>query len=159
MEIIKSLNDMGVPSYEINIDGEVFRIWLEGNLDLYWMYKRMPGDIAMQKDFLISKDEGDFYYLVKDLINSIDNEWLIDGDVIRWYSDDKMLEDASLLEIEVSGDVLRVSFVRNPSDRYTIRMCNSGSRYGNSTSLFMDMYKKMNELDIKKNNIRVLKRW
>ena len=74
---------------------------------------------------------------------------LFQNDIIKWYSDDAPLEEASMLEIKYQEDKYIITFHQGKEDfgfpTYTIRFRNSGSRYEPYNLAFMNMYNSLSE--------------
>ena len=65
---------------------------------------------------------------------------------VEWYSDDFQSENASVLRIEKIVDSYKVIFVKSKGEidsTYSVRFCNSGSRYMPYNIIFMNMYNKL----------------
>ena len=82
-------------------------------------------------------------------INNLDKkdyafEKLFQNGVIKWYSDDAPLEDASKVEIKKAEEFYDITFYQGKEDSgfptYTVRFRNSGSRYEPYNIAFMNMY-------------------
>ena len=76
---------------------------------------------------------------------------LFQNDIIKWYSDDAPLEEASMLEIKSQEDKYIITFHQGKEDfgfpTYVIRFRNSGSRYEPYNFAFMNMYNSLSEYD------------
>lgn len=74
---------------------------------------------------------------------------LFQNGIIKWYSDDAPLEEASMLEIKYQEDKYIITFHQGKEDfgfpTYTIRFRNSGSRYEPYNLAFMNMYNSLSE--------------
>ncbi len=74
---------------------------------------------------------------------------LFQNDIIKWYSDDAPLEEASMLEIKSQEDKYIITFHQGKEDfgfpTYAIRFRNSGSRYEPYNLAFMNMYNSLSE--------------
>ena len=74
---------------------------------------------------------------------------LFQNDIIKWYSDDAPLEEASMLEIKYQEDKYIITFHQGKEDfgfpTYAIRFRNSGSRYEPYNLAFMNMYNSLSE--------------
>ena len=74
---------------------------------------------------------------------------LFQNDIIKWYSDDAPLEEASMLEIKSQEDKYIITFHQGKEDfgfpTYAIRFRNSGSRYEPYNFAFMNMYNSLSE--------------
>ena len=67
--------------------------------------------------------------------------------VINWHSDDCVYEKSSVLEIKKENEDYIVTFHKSKEDfmSYSVRISNSGSRYGYFNIPFMNMYTKLCE--------------
>lgn len=76
---------------------------------------------------------------------------LFQNGIIKWYSDDAPLEEASMLEIKSQEDKYIITFHQGKEDfgfsTYVIRFRNSGSRYEPYNFAFMNMYNSLSEYD------------
>ena len=76
---------------------------------------------------------------------------LFQNGIIKWYSDDAPLEEASMLEIKSQEDKYIITFHQGKEDfgfpTYSIRFRNSGSRYEPYNLAFMNMYNSLSEYD------------
>ena len=76
---------------------------------------------------------------------------LFQNGIIKWYSDDAPLEEASMLEIKFQEDKYIITFHQGKEDfgfpTYVIRFRNSGSRYEPYNFAFMNMYNSLSEYD------------
>lgn len=74
---------------------------------------------------------------------------LFQNGIIKWYSDDAPLEEASMLEIKSQEDKYIITFHQGKEDfgfpTYAIRFRNSGSRYEPYNFAFMNMYNSLSE--------------
>ena len=74
---------------------------------------------------------------------------LFQNGIIKWYSDDAPLEEASMLEIKSQEDKYIITFHQGKEDfgfpTYVIRFRNSGSRYEPYNFAFMNMYNSLSE--------------
>ncbi len=74
---------------------------------------------------------------------------LFQNGIIKWYSDDAPLEEASMLEIKSQEDKYIITFHQGKEDfgfpTYAIRFRNSGSRYEPYNFVFMNMYNSLSE--------------
>ena len=74
---------------------------------------------------------------------------LFQNGIIKWYSDDAPLEEASMLEIKSQEDKYIITFHQGKEDfgfpTYAIRFRNSGSRYEPYNLAFMNMYNSLSE--------------
>lgn len=78
-------------------------------------------------------------------------EQLFQDGIIRWYSDDVPLEEASRIEIKRLEEAYTITFfqgkVEYDSPTFSIRFRNSGSRYHPYNFAFMNMYNALSEYD------------
>lgn len=78
-------------------------------------------------------------------------EKLFQDDIIKWYSDDAPLEEASRIEIKKLEQTYTITFYQGKEEydfpTYTVRFRNSGSRYHPYNFTFMNMYNSLSEYD------------
>lgn len=78
-------------------------------------------------------------------------EKLFQEGIIKWYSDDAPLEEASSLEIKKQEDAYSITFFQGKEEydfpTYSVRFRNSGSRYHPYNFAFMSMYNGLSEYD------------
>lgn len=153
----------------INTDNGEFVISYGGNLDIYLSPIRNNYQ-TLETEYRITKEN---YYLFETfntlyerLINyqflSIedpeDREMekrmdqnrehpLIKNNIVNWYSDEDMIEEASLLQIfKKDEDTIKLVFYqsnRKDYNTYSIRIRNHGSRYAPANHVFMKLYNKL----------------
>lgn len=99
-----------------------------------------------------SSEEMETYQALKVKLQKDDEtnpERLCTDGVIDYHSDDAPYEKASRLIIKKVEDVFVITFVKGENDMgyptYSVRICNSGSRYGYFNVCFMLMYRKLAE--------------
>lgn len=105
-------------------------------------------------------DKDDYTFLFEELNSRNSNESkkvdyayekLFQNDIIKWYSDDMPLENASSLEIKKQEDTYSITFFRGTEEydfpTYSVRFRNSGSRYHPYNFTFMNMYNGLSEYD------------
>ena len=84
---------------------------------------------------------------------------LFQNGIIKWYSDDAPLEEASMLEIKYQEDKYIITFHQGKEDfgfpTYAIRFRNSGSRYEPYNFAFMNMYNSLSEYDANYHQIHI----
>lgn len=104
------------------------------------------------------KDDYTFLFEELNLRNSNESkkvdyayEKLFQNNIIKWYSDDMPLENASSLEIKKQEDTYSITFFRGTEEydfpTYSVRFRNSGSRYHPYNFTFMNMYNGLSEYD------------
>lgn len=78
-------------------------------------------------------------------------EKLFQDGIIKWYSDDAPLEEASRVEIEKIEEAYAITFYQGKEEynfpTFSVRFRNSGSRYQPYNFTFMDMYNCLSEYD------------
>ena len=78
-------------------------------------------------------------------------EKLFQDDIIKWYSDDAPLKEASRVEIEKIEDAYAITFYQGKEvygfPTYTVCFRKSGSRYYPYNFTFMNMYNGLSEYD------------
>lgn len=153
----------------INTDDGEFVISYGGNLDIYLSPIRKNYQ-TLETEYRITKENyylfETFNTLYEKLINyqflSIEDpkhremekridqnrEYpLIQNDIVNWYSDEDMIEEASLLQISKKDeDTIKLVFHqsnRKDYNTYSIRIRNNGSRYDHANHIFMEMYNKL----------------
>lgn len=169
IEIERYKNGNNYDCYNIKTNEVTFSIHFEGNLDLYWSYK-YNGSILKESEshsFKITKENYFLYQLIDELYNDIKNNnifsenfssySLVDSsknglfvnDTITWYSDECIYEEASKLFIKKDNEDYEITFYKSKEEfiSYSVRISNSGSRYGHFNIPFMKMYNKLNEYD------------
>lgn len=75
---------------------------------------------------------------------------LVHNNSIVWYSDSIYDESANILRIEKDYGKIKLTFVGNPEDPsfgFSIRICNSGSKYDPFNICFMDLFNQLQLLD------------
>ena len=86
-------------------------------------------------------------------------EKLFQNDIIKWYSDDMPLENASSLEIKKQEDTYSITFFQGKEEydfpTYSVRFRNSGSRYHPYNFAFMSMYNALSEYDSNYHQIHI----
>lgn len=92
------------------------------------------------------------------LMSSDEYNELVRDEKIIWYSDNIYNERANIVEIQRNVNKIVMNFFDNPSDPafgFSIRICNSGSKYDPFNTCFMKMFNQLQEL--KKNKQMNLK--
>ena len=78
-------------------------------------------------------------------------EKLFQDGIIKWYSDDAPLEEASRLEINRLEESYTITFYQGKEEynfpTFSVRFRNSGSRYNPYNFAFMNMYNNLGEYD------------
>lgn len=175
IKITKIKNSNELDEFTIETEDGKFKIFYGGNLDLYWAYHYF-GDHDKPHTFTITKENYFFYELIDTLYNNIKNnnipknqeeveddffddlDYSIDdsthkklfiNNIITWHSDDCLYEEASKLLIYKENEEYKITFCKSKEDfmEYLVRISNSGSRYGNFSNVFMNMYNKLCEHD------------
>jgi len=68
---------------------------------------------------------------------------LVHNDAVIWYSDNIYDENANILRIERNCGEIKLCFINNPGDPsfgFSIRICNSGSKYDPFNICFMNLF-------------------
>ena len=98
-------------------------------------------------------------YKTKQAKNCHSYEKLFQNDIIKWYSDDMPLENASSLEIKKQEDTYSITFFQGKEEydfpTYSVRFRNSGSRYHPYNFAFMSMYNALSEYDSNYHQIHI----
>lgn len=78
-------------------------------------------------------------------------EKLFQDGIIKWYSDDAPLEEASRIEIKKLEETYTITFYQGKEEynfqTFSVRFSNSGSRYHPYNFTFMNMYNGLSEYD------------
>ena len=123
----------------------------------YFIYQKLDElykNIKEQKPYQSKDENGSAIFDSSKLINespSAQDSYknLFQNDIIKWYSDDAPLEEASMLEIKYQEDKYIITFHQGKEDfgfpTYAIRFRNSGSRYEPYNFAFMNMYNSLSE--------------
>ena len=78
-------------------------------------------------------------------------EKLFQDGIIKWYSDDAPLEEASRIEIKKLEETYTITFYQGKEEynfqTFSVRFSNSGSRYHPYSFTFMNMYNGLSEYD------------
>jgi len=143
-------------TFKIVTEDGMFTISFEGVLDLFWNYLSPDIFNETKKTFEISKEDEQFYELIENLYNNIksnekleiyNSNKLFQNDKILWHSDDYTYEDSAILEIKKNGESYNITFYKGKTDvrkhTFSIRICNSGSRYKPFNQFFMEMYREL----------------
>ncbi|MBE6160438.1 MAG: hypothetical protein E7157_05280 [Lactobacillales bacterium] len=155
-------------------DGK-FKIFYGGNLDLYWAYhyfgdNDQPHTFTITKENYVIYElidelynniknnnipkkrnfefEDDFFDdFFNDVIDDDKHQKLFIDDVVTWHSDDCPYETASKLLIFKENEEYKITFIKSKEEfmEFSVRISNSGSRYGEFSTLFMNMYNKLCE--------------
>lgn len=125
----------------------------------YFIYQKLDElykNIKEQKPYQSKDENGSAIFDSSKLINespSAQDSYknLFQNDIIKWYSDDAPLEEASMLEIKYQEDKYIITFHQGKEDfgfpTYSIRFRNRGSRYEPYNLAFMNMYNSLSEYD------------
>lgn len=125
----------------------------------YFLYQKVAElyiRIKEQKPYpKIEKDEYDNYLEELDLKEFAKEDYsyekLFQDDIIKWYSDDAPLEEASRIEIKKLEDTYTITFYQGKEEynfpTFSVRFRNSGSRYHPYNFTFMNMYNALSEYD------------
>lgn len=123
----------------------------------YFIYQKLDElykNIKEQKPYQSKDENSSIVFDSSKLINDSPKSQysyknLFQNDIIKWYSDDAPLEEASMLEIKSQEDKYIITFHQGKEDfgfpTYAIRFRNSGSRYEPYNFAFMNMYNSLSE--------------
>lgn len=123
----------------------------------YFIYQKLDElykNIKEQKPYQSKDENSSIVFDSSKLINDSPKSQysyknLFQNDIIKWYSDDAPLEEASMLEIKYQEDKYIITFHQGKEDfgfpTYAIRFRNSGSRYEPYNFAFMNMYNSLSE--------------
>ena len=169
VDVNKYKNGHDYDCFNIVTDDGEFSIQFENNLDLYWsyLYKENFLDTKDSYEINVTKENYFLFLLFDELYENIKNDKIIlDEDVLSsrsgdrerlfindsvcYISDDFPEDEASFFEIKkVDEDTFNLKFTKSKSKNYfntfSVRITNSGCRYGYFNVLFMQMYNKMSE--------------
>ena len=133
----------------------------------YFIYQKLDElykNIKEQKPYQSKDENSSIVFDSSKLINdSLKSQYsyknLFQNDIIKWYSDDAPLEEASMLEIKYQEDKYIITFHQGKEDfgfpTYAIRFRNSGSRYEPYNLAFMNMYNSLSEYDANYHQIHI----
>lgn len=133
----------------------------------YFIYQKLDElykNIKEQKPYQSKDENSSIVFDSSKLINdSLKSQYsyknLFQNDIIKWYSDDAPLEEASMLEIKYQEDKYIITFHQGKEDfgfpTYAIRFRNSGSRYEPYNFAFMNMYNSLSEYDANYHQIHI----
>ena len=80
---------------------------------------------------------------------------------ITWYSDNIYDERANILRITKSANNITLNFTDNPDDPafgFSIRICNSGSKYDPFNICFMKLFNELQILSSKTNQMKLVRK-
>ena len=133
----------------------------------YFIYQKLDElykNIKEQKPYQSKDENSSIVFDSSKLINDSPKSQysyknLFQNDIIKWYSDDAPLEEASMLEIKSQEDKYIITFHQGKEDfgfpTYAIRFRNSGSRYEPYNFAFMNMYNSLSEYDANYHQIHI----
>lgn len=133
----------------------------------YFIYQKLDElykNIKEQKPYQSKDENSSTAFASSKLINESPNAQysyknLFQNGIIKWYSDDAPLEEASMLEIKSQEDKYIITFHQGKEDfgfpTYAIRFRNSGSRYEPYNFAFMNMYNSLSEYDANYHQIHI----
>ncbi len=133
----------------------------------YFIYQKLDElykNIKEQKPYQSKDENSSIVFDSSKLINDSPKSQysyknLFQNDIIKWYSDDAPLEEASMLEIKYQEDKYIITFHQGKEDfgfpTYAIRFRNSGSRYEPYNFAFMNMYNSLSEYDANYHQIHI----
>lgn len=182
IEINKDKNDFGYDVFTMKTNEGTFQILFATNGDLYWRYLCEENILNSpeRKEIIITKENYFIYGLFFDLYKSIkqnkvyfdieesdyfyvkgENKLFKNG-VIDWHSDEFPDEIASRLIIKKEEESFKLTFIKSKQEydgmqptTYSIRFCNSGSRYRPYNIVFMNMYKELKKHDFDNHQIHI----
>jgi len=166
-------NGHGYDYFEINNNEGTFIISFENNLDSYWTFKPNVNFLDSKENYEvdITKENYFLYQLFDDLYNSVktgiiktgityDDDGIIEAhkseinqlfvdNSVYYLSDDFIEAEASSFRITKEEDIFKIIFTKSHSKEYfnsfTVRIRNSGCRYGYFNILFMNLYNQLVE--------------
>lgn len=133
----------------------------------YFIYQKLDElykNIKEQKPYQSKDENSSTAFASSKLINESPSAQysyknLFQNGIIKWYSDDAPLEEASMLEIKYQEDKYIITFHQGKEDfgfpTYAIRFRNSGSRYEPYNLAFMNMYNSLSEYDANYHQIHI----
>ena len=128
----------------------------------YFLYQKMDElYMGIKEKRSYQKTDNDEYLSFLEEINlaNVNNlekedyayEKLFQDGIIKWYSDDAPLEEASRIEIERLEETYTITFFQGKEEydfpTFSVRFRNSGSRYNPYNLTFMNMYNGLSEYD------------
>lgn len=177
LEIKKSYNDYCYKMFTIKTREGSFKMYLDENRSLYLSPNTNMDEIADEYYYTITKENKKVYDVFNELYDSVisnkpykymedcrlddfeyENDLAIDGE-IKWHSDDFSYEAASVLGIKKDDeDNFIVTFNKSKlvcddvSAFFThaVRISNGFSRYYPYNLTFMEMYNKLDDCIVKK---------
>ena len=182
IEIKKNIDEKGNNRFKIITNEGNFEIIYGGTLDLYWFYrpKENIDNWPLLKTFNITKENYFLFKVLDELYTRIKeqkpystieynpnnyslkdyaHEMLFQNNIIKWYSDDAPLEEASCVEVKRLEDVYSITFYQGKEEynfpTFTVRFRNSGSRYKPYNAVFMNMYNCLGEYDFNYHQIHI----
>mgnify|MGYP004502433095 FL=1 len=93
--------------------------------------------------------------------NSDTYKSLVQTSTITWYSDNIYDERANILRITKSANNITLNFTDNPDDPafgFSIRICNSGSKYDPFNICFMKLFNELQILSNKTNQMKLVRK-
>ncbi len=162
------INGHGYKYFNMDTKEGTFTISFENNLDSYWSFRpnvnfldskeNYEVEITKENYFLYQELE-ELYKSVKDgkiqtgrvydddgilEMNQREIDYLYQDDSIYYLSDDFIPEEASSFRIIKEEDLFKIIFTKSHSKQYfntfSVRIRNSGCRYGYFHILFMNLY-------------------
>ena len=165
MKIRKVFDErFGVNDIDFIFNNGIVKFMFGGNLDLtFYVISEEEGTV----NFIISPDDMEVFTLFNELYNKAINCDVKDKKFIRsttykklfedgyfsWKSEDQVYEDANQLNIYKEDNCYRLEFVLKNIDFATenaIRIQNSGCRYKPFNTLFLDLYNKLQNIPLVK---------
>lgn len=165
LQIEKYKNAFGYNIYDITTHEGCFKIYFSNNLDLYWCVLDITDELY--KEFTITKENNFIFSLFDKLFNCIkDNEpflnsknnktinkrkiftsdiqkQLFKDNKIIWHSDNEVYDLSSSVTIsKINNEEFKILFKKNIEfpQKFSVRFCNSGSRYNPFNVTFMNLY-------------------
>ena len=129
------------------------------NYFLYQKIDELYKNIKEHRPYPLT-DKGNYPFLFEELNSRNSNESkkvdyayekLFQNNIIKWYSDDAPLEEASRVEINKLEEAFTITFYQGKEEydfpTFSVRFSNSGSRYHPYNFAFMNMYNGLSEYD------------
>ncbi len=139
------------------------------NMEVYSLFLKLYNDVLSKniyRDEIAEDDSLEFAYSeeFKTYLNkSLDQTYdlLVNNGVISWHSDETYYEAASILNMELVGEDIKITFIKQVEDEYSIpgeisiRFRNSGSTYDPFNVVFMNHYNSLSTIDPEYHQIHI----
>lgn len=143
MNFEKIVDSSGLKMYRFIFDNYILIINLAGNNDLYWNCIITNRD--EEKPSVIEIELNESFEEFNNIISQVINEY---NDGLTCYSDDGMIENASVLIMKKVENYYTITFDRKENRSFAIRFSTNGSRNYEIVRLFMEMYKNLDKIQL-----------